>query len=109
MIDPLTAALLVGAMTFLVILACCMLYLGPRRKVATLPEIPADMPSPVDPMATNGSGSMFQESLRQMIQQAVAFEMRGRTSSGLDGIPSQLLALELIARGWIAYLPKEPK
>jgi len=79
------------------------------RELTKLPTIPADMPSPVDPMGTNGSGSMFQESLRQMIQQAVAFEMRGRTSAGLDGIASQHLALELIARGWIAYLPKEPK
>lgn len=75
----------------------------PVERIST----PKDQPTASDPLATMGVGQMFTESMRQMVQQAVRYELRGVTSDKFDGVPEAFIAMELIARGWVAYKPSE--
>lgn len=49
----------------------------------------------------------MREGLRELIQGEVRFVLRGRTTAFFDDTPDAVLAMELIARGWVAYKPAE--
>lgn len=49
----------------------------------------------------------FQSALQNMVRHEVTAILRGKTGDKFDGIPDQVIAMELIARGWVAYKPSE--
>lgn len=70
-------------------------------------RLPKDSASAADPLSKDGPASQFESGLREMIHQEVSFVLRGRIGTQFDGFADQLIAMELIARGWIAYKPAE--
>lgn len=65
-------------------------------------------PSPGDPLGLNPDATeTFQSALQNMVRHEVQVVMRGRTGEKFDGMPDQLLAMELISRGWVAYKPAQ--
>lgn len=74
---------------------------GHRRRYVGQPTASDPLgqrPAPVD---------TFQFALQNMVRHAVEDVMRGKTGERFDGTPDQVLAMELIARGWVAYKPRE--
>lgn len=69
------------------------------------------MPSATDPLGLNDPPTpqqSFDEALRKVINSEIRSILRGRVSSTCDDIPDAVLAMELIARGWVVYKPSQP-
>lgn len=69
------------------------------------------MPSATDPLGLNDPptpAQAFNEGLRLMINSEIRSILRGRVTHELDNMPDAILAMELIARGWVAYKPSQP-
>lgn len=63
-------------------------------------------PTTDDPLGQRPDATeTFQSALQNMVRHEVRAILRGKTGDKFDGIPDALLAMELIARGWVAYKP----
>lgn len=63
-------------------------------------------PTANDPMGQKAAPvDYLNEAVRMMLQQEIEQMLRGRTGDVFSGLPDQIIAMELIARGWVAYKP----
>lgn len=68
------------------------------------------MPSPNDPLGINDPPTpqeAFTINLDRMIEERIHVIMRGRTTTNFNNMPDHMLCLELMARGWVCYKPRE--
>lgn len=65
-------------------------------------------PSPGDPLGQRDPEDNFSRGLEKMIDDRIKFVTRPRTINRFHDVTEAELALELIARGWVVYRPREP-
>ncbi len=71
---------------------------------------PMGTPTKDDPLGQKpDANDLFVAGVRDIIASEIRRQWQGRASATMEGIPNEVLAMELIARGWIAYKPSQPK
>lgn len=80
-----------------------------KRKAPALIGAIRTKPTANDPMGQKPAPvDYLNEAVRMMLQQEIEQTLRGRTGDVFNGLMDQHIAMELIARGWVAYKPSEP-
>lgn len=63
-------------------------------------------PTATDPLGQRPNPADFGDAMNIMIDARIDQRLMGRTTGQFDGVPDTKLVLELIARGWAVFRPR---